>query len=393
MVDEALRALGINMFGERVKAGGAAAVALTQQLVRLDSANPPGGEQNVTAVLAPLLEAAGFSVVAHEFAPGRPTLLAALGDRSDGSTLVFAGHSDTVPVGKMPWTSDPFGGDIADGRVYGRGSSDMKSGVAAFVTAAVAAADHVQPGRGITVVICAGEESGCEGSKAFAASAQLPVAGALVICEPTGNEVVLGHKGALWLRLVARGRAAHGSMPHLGDNAVTKLVRAVSRLDTLDLAVEPHGLLGPLTLNVGRFHGGENINSVPDEAVADIDIRTVPGPSHAALLAAVRRHLPSDVNVEATVDLPPVLTAADDRFVSEFLLATAEITGVSTPGAAATYFTDASVLTPAFGNPPTIVCGPGRADQAHQTDEFCEVEKIHEATALFTEVATRWCRS
>ena len=271
-------------------------VALTQSLVRIDTVNPPGLEERCVGLLAGLLSDAGFACRTHEFAPHRTSLVARIGGRP-GATgarapLCFTGHVDVVPLGRAAWQHDPFGAAIVDGRLYGRGSSDMKSGVAAFVAAAIARADRLREqaddGPGLSLIITAGEETGCEGAFAMAASAQgrelLGTAGALVVAEPTSNAPLLGHKGAFWLSARALGTTAHGSMPERGDNAIYKIARAALALEGFEFETGAHPLMGAPTLNVGSVSGGLNINSVPDAAELGIDIRSVAGQSHEKAL-------------------------------------------------------------------------------------------------------------
>lgn len=173
-------------------------VALTQELVRFNTINPPGAERPCAERLAALLEAAGFAVELVPFGEGRAQLIARIGGKADRLPLAFTGHIDVVPLGAQPWSVDPFAAEIKDGKLYGRGSSDMKSVVAAFVTACIALAGRLPGTPGLLLVITAGEETGCTGAAALA-NADLGKAGALVVAEPTGNRPLVGHKGALWL--------------------------------------------------------------------------------------------------------------------------------------------------------------------------------------------------
>src|SRR5215472_12680212 len=158
------------------------AVELTRELVRLNTINPIHPERGCAEHLARLLEAGGFAVAFDEFAPGRTSLVARVEGRSNRPPLAFTGHIDTVPLGAAPWTRDPFAGETADGRLYGRGSTDMKSGVAAFVIAACRLAKRLPGTPGLVLVIVAGEETGCDGSRHLAAAAgALGEAGAVVI--------------------------------------------------------------------------------------------------------------------------------------------------------------------------------------------------------------------
>lgn len=368
------------------------AVALTRRLVQLDSANPPGDESAVAALLAGMLERAGLTVDQYEFAAGRTSLVASLPGVTDAAPICFAGHIDTVPFGHTEWTVDPLSAEIDRGRLYGRGSSDMKSGIAAMTVAAIGVAAGPRPPVGLRLVICAGEETGCEGARHLAeANALGAPAGAMVVPEPTDNSPVLTHKGALWVRLRARGRTAHGSMPHLGDNAALTLIDGVSRLMALDLAAPAHPVLGAMTRNLGRIQAGQNINSVPDHAEAHIDLRTLPGQDHAAVLAELRAGLGETIEVEPIASLPALGTDPAGAWVARVAETTRAVTNEKPIHAGMTYFTDASVLTPAMGGPPTVVLGPGHASLAHQTDEYCTVTRIEQATEIFTEIAADWC--
>jgi succinyl-diaminopimelate desuccinylase len=186
-------------------------VELTQDLVRFRTINPPGDERACAERLASLLEDAGFAVDLTPFGEGRAQLVARIGGASRKPAIGFTGHLDTVPLGAQPWSVDPLAAEIKDGKLYGRGSSDMKSGVAAFVMAGVALAGKLANTPGVVMYITAGEETGCTGAAAMAREISLPRVGALVVAEPTGNQPLVGHKGALWLEAVTTGVTAHGS--------------------------------------------------------------------------------------------------------------------------------------------------------------------------------------
>ena len=367
-------------------------VSLTQQLLRFDTINPKSPELPCAQFLAQLLEQGGFEVRLHEFAHGRASLVA----RAPGGSqapLCFAGHLDTVPLGIAEWTHDPFAGETQGGRVYGRGSSDMKSGIAALACAAL---DVVMSGplrkAGLTLVFLAGEETGCEGAAHLARTAgALGPASALVVGEPTDGLPLVGHKGALWLEARVRGVTAHGSMPERGVNAIYRAARAVAALEAFSFDVGPDTLLGRPTLNVGTIRGGLNVNSVPDEAVIGIDIRTVPSQHHEEVRAELARVLGPDVQLAARVDVPGLRTDVRDPFVTQVFDILEPRLGRRPEAASAPYFTDASILTPAFGGIPTVVLGPGVLVQAHQTDEYADVNSIQETTDVYRELARRWC--
>jgi succinyl-diaminopimelate desuccinylase len=374
-------------------------VALTQALVRLNTVNPPGHEDRCVEILADLLSSAGFSCRTHEFAPHRTSLVARIGGRLGSAgmraPLCFTGHVDVVPLGGAAWQHDPFGAEIVDGLLYGRGSSDMKSGVAAFTSAAIACAQQLRDGPGLSLIITAGEETGCEGAFAMASSPQarelLGTAGALVVAEPTGNLPLLGHKGAFWLAAEAKGITAHGSMPEHGDNAVYKMARAALALEKFEFDTAAHPLMGAPTLNVGTARGGLNINSVPDAAELGIDIRTVAGQDHAQVLQCLCRVLGSQIELRKLLDVASVFTPATDPWMQRVFALCAARSGAMPEQRTVSYFTDAAALRLPLGMPPVVILGPGQPEMAHQTDEYCRVDRIREAEVLFTDLITDWC--
>jgi succinyl-diaminopimelate desuccinylase len=324
-------------------------------------------------------------------APGRAGLLAELPGSGERPPLVMTGHLDTVPLGGAAWSEDPLGGRIQGGRLYGRGTSDMKAGLAAMTTAALELAREPKRGAGLLLIFTAGEETGSEGAHQMAASGALPTkAGALLVAEPSGNRPFLGHKGALWLQASFRGKSAHGSMPDQGVNAIYKAARAAANLEGLFNDFPPHPKLGRPTVNVGTFLGGTKINMVPDLASFTVDLRTVPCQDHGRVEQQVRELLGGDAEITRLTDAPGILTDEDDPWVRQVLGVMAG-QGMSTRPGYVNYFTDACVLTAALGQPPTMILGPGEAEMAHQTDEYCEVGKIGQAAELYLAISRQWC--
>jgi succinyl-diaminopimelate desuccinylase len=368
------------------------AVELTKQIVRMNTINPPGDEEACARVLGSLLESAGCEVAYHKLGEKRASLVARIGGSNDKAPLCLTGHIDTVPLGAAPWSKDPFAGETDDGRLYGRGTSDMKCGVAAFVVATLALASKLERSPGLELVITAGEEIGCEGAfDLVRQQGALDRAGAVVVGEPTSNFPYVGHKGAFWLYARTRGATAHGSMPERGDNAVYKAARAISELEHFQFDNPPHKLMGQATLNVGTVHGGLNINSVPDEAVIAIDIRSVPTSRHEDIRRALQQRLGPEVELETIIDLESVYSEPDDPWIQRVFDISEPYVGARPEPKVATYFTDAAALTPAYGNPPTIVLGPGEPQMAHQTDEYCEIERVKSSVSLYEQVIADWC--
>ncbi len=370
------------------------ALALTRDLIRFRTINPPGEEESCARHLGTLLEAAGFQCDYVAMGERRANLIARIGGSNDRPPLAFTGHIDVVPLGARAWSMDPFAGETAGPRIYGRGASDMKSGVAAFVAAAIEAAPRLAAGPGLLLIITAGEETGCTGAHHIVATARglLGEASALVVAEPTSNSPLVGHKGALRLKVTGRGITAHASMPDQGVNAVIKTASAIAKLADFDFNVERHSVMGSPTLNIGWMHGGMNINSVPDLAEAGLDIRTIPSQEHAAVAVQIANFIGDDVEISILDEAVPIWTEPATKWMRSVFESVTTVTGNKPNVGAAPYFTDASALTPAFGGIPTVVLGPGPAAMAHQTDEYCDIDAIEQAKLINHEIIDRWCR-
>ena len=271
----------------------------------------------------------------------------------------------------------------------------MKSGVAAFTIAAIAVASEIKDSAGLTLVITAGEETGCEGAFHLVgmsdAAEILGQAGALVVAEPTGNQPLVGHKGAFWLKASATGVTAHGSMPESGDNAIYKIARAALALENFDFATPPHALMGQGTLNIGTTRGGLNINSVPDAAEMTIDIRTVAGQDHRQIWGCLCSRMGPSIGLQTLLDVASVFTAPEDPWVQSVFARCQTCFDTPLQPKTVSYFTDAAALRGPMGQPPTVILGPGEPHMAHQTNEFCYVARIGEAEQLFRHIILDWC--
>jgi succinyl-diaminopimelate desuccinylase len=370
------------------------AVELTRQLIAMDTINPPGNERDCAHFLGELMAGAGFAVSYHEFAEARTTVVAKIGGAGEPARkpLGFAGHIDTVPLGTREWSVDPFGGEIADGKLYGRGVTDMKAGIAAFAVAGIECAEALSAGAGAVMIMAAGEETGCKGTLHLAqAGDAIGEVGALVVAEPSYNIPRVGHKGALWMEMSSAGKTAHGSMPWEGDNALYKASRAVGKLEDFDFNVAPHAFLGGNSINVGTMHAGQNVNSVPDSAKFRVDVRTIPGMDHNDIRKTLAGYLGEDVaDVAPFVDVGGVWTDPEHPWVQRVFDIVTPHLGERPEVGALPFFTDASALTPAYGGVPTLILGPGDTHMAHQTDEFCMVERIPQVVAMYNDIIADW---
>ena len=364
-------------------------VSLLQQLIRIPSVNPdnaPGteqiGEEKIATFLAGWLESIGAEVLLEEIQPGRPNLIARFAPLDGRPRILLGPHLDTVGVGGM--TIEPFGGEIRDGKIWGRGASDTKGPMAAMLWALH---EHQEILADLPVAVdfvaFMAEESGQWGSKDFVNRHGKNYTFALV-GEPTSMQVVHVTKGSLWATLRATGKAAHSSQPERGENAILKLTRALDQLDHhlgSQLATFTHPVLGRSTMNVGIIRGGARPNIVPDLAEAEIDIRITPA------LAAAGGALKLLAETIAFYDLPieivdphenlPMDTAAGHPMI-QALLATDDATQL----AGAPWFSDAAHLS--NGGVPSICIGPGSIDQAHTVDEFIDIAALEQGSDFFS---------
>lgn len=362
-------------------------VAFTRKLISLDTVNPPGNEAVAAELTGQLLSKHGFVVNYIHYGNNRLHLIAEKGCREDKPAIVFTGHFDTVPIGAQKWSFDPFGGEIVDGRLYGRGSSDMKSGISAMCFAAIQAFRAGTPPAGVRFVLTAGEETGCQGAVHIVDNYdKMGKACGIVVGEPTANVPAIGHKGGLYLKVSAWGKTAHSSMPHLGDNAIYKAARAVLKAAEFNFDSPEDQLLGFSTLNVGRMHGGINLNSVPDYAEFTIDARTTTQVDHQWLLERLRQEVGDEVEFEILVDLPAVASEEKSDFVKTVYDACGVRAGSGGYPRSLPYLTDGAVLQPAYGGVPTVILGPGQPEQAHQTDEYCYTENIEKAVDIYKQI-------
>lgn len=379
------------------------AVGLTRELVRVDSRNPTlvagaPGEGRVARVLADVLGAWGFDVAVREAAPGRPNVIARLGGAGGGRSLMLNGHIDVVGVEGMthaPW--DPV---VREGRLYGRGSSDMKAGVAAMCAAAAraAAASGGTLDGEIIVTAVVDEEYSSLGTRALVAEGVR--ADAAIVTEPTGLRIMPAHKGFVWVDVLVQGRAAHGSRWDVGVDAIRNAGLLLAALDVVDAELLPsreHALLGRPSLHASTIEGGIGLSTYPDKCRFTIERRTIPGEMTATVMAEieeafarVRARRPAlDANVSMIFEQPPSDVSTEAPIVRALdgaLRACGEevnVTGMSA-------WTDAAILNEA--GIPAICFGPGDIGLAHAAEEYVRVDEIERATLVLAALAMDWTR-
>jgi succinyl-diaminopimelate desuccinylase len=273
----------------------------------------------------------------------------------------------------------------------------MKGGLVAMLAALrELAGDGRRLGGRVRLVGLVGEEVDCRGAKAFLAAGGMRGVDWLVVGEPTALDVVVAHRGALWLELTAHGKTAHGSMPHLGINAIDHLIDLLRELRGLRFDYTPHPLLAPPTLSVGTIQGGIKTNVVPDRARATVDLRTVPGQRHDELIdtvlslaARLEDETPGPrLEVRVAHDLPPIETSPDAPLVRALRAVVADIRSRAPEVRGVSYYTDASVLMPPT-RVPTVIFGPGDERLCHQPNEQVEVAQVLTAVRCYAALARR----
>lgn len=352
---------------------------LLRDLVRIPSVNPDGdpgtehvGEARCAEFLAAWLEEIGAEVFLDEVLPGRPNVVARFPvDRPGKPRLLLAPHTDTVSVAGM--TIDPFGGDIRDGKLWGRGASDTKGPMAAMLAA-------LKNCRGILPALSheiwfaglVGEEAGQHGAKALAAKEKFDL---VIVGEPTRLEVVHTHKGAVWLTLRTHGSAVHASTPERGENAIEKMLDVLAFLrPALREHVAPlsHAVLGRPTFNIGTIVGGSKVNIVPDRCQVMVDMRTIPGQDVQPLIAALTDKFPFldlAVRISAPLATDPVHPII------------AKLAACGAPPVGAPWFCDGAIFAEAGS--PAVALGPGSIAQAHTADEWISLDDLEAGAAFF----------
>lgn len=366
---------------------------LTVALIEAPSENPGGTEGAAVSVLAETCEELGLLVSTRDVEPGRPNLTATL-PGSDGPGLMFLGHSDVVPAGPG-WTADPFRARLLDNRIIGRGSSDMKGGLAA-ITIALAAIRRsgVNLSGPIDLVCTVDEEESGLGARDFVAHARDAAYLGCVVAEPTTMRIVHGCRGAAYLHIDITGRAAHSGRPSDGRSAINAAAAIIGLINSDDLAADP--ILGPGTWNVGLIQGGQGISIVAPDCYLGVDRRLIPGERMDDIARKLRTQIDAagisrdgiDISMTPTPDTPAFVTPRDDRLVVDaagVLDSLGLPTEISTWSAAC----DGGFINRELGVP-TIVLGPGDINgQAHQADESIGVDELVAAARTYARIALR----
>ena len=380
------------------------AIRLLRELVAIDSVNPslvPGaaGESQIADAIGHHLRRIGLDVEMQEVQPGRSNVIGVLEGRARGRSLMFCGHVDTVGVEGM---SSPFDPVEREGRLYGRGAQDMKGGLAAMIDAArIAAQDGLPAGR-LVIAAVVDEEYASVGADALVTRWR---ADGAVVTEPTDLQIAIGHKGFAWFEIAAKGRAAHGSRPREGRDAILRMGRVLHELEQLDRrlqAAPPHPLMGTASLHASTIEGGRELSSYPDRCTLKLERRTITGETDAQvcaelddLLTRLRRDDPEfeasltplfsrpSYELPAAHDLPQTLAAARDGAPS-----TPSSPSIPSSFTMMSFWTDAAVLGSA--GIPSVLFGPGGAG-LHSVEEYVEIQDVLRCRDALRALARDWC--
>jgi succinyl-diaminopimelate desuccinylase len=307
--------------------------------------------------------------------------------------LLFACHLDVVGPGEASWEHPPFTAVEGGGRIYGRGSVDMKGGTAAAVTAIRRIVDSGIKLQGdIIFSAVAGEETDSAGARRFVEDkGWLPELVGVVVPEPTDFEVVTAHRGMLWLEVITKGKAAHSSAPQLGVNAINSMRLILNELDSYEIKTEPHKQLGTCSMSINTITGGKTMNVVPDKCSIGIDIRTLPRQDHQAIIADLEeicsRLKAKNKQFEATVSIQRQMQSMETdcscRFVKDFCSV------VGTDKTKAVGFTTDGPYFASIGCP-VVIFGPGKPHLCHKPDEYIDVADLEKAVEHYKDIILKF---
>lgn len=368
-----------------------------RRLVQARGENPPGEEAATAHELADLARDHGLVPRMDDVAPGRPNLTVTL-PGGPGPGLLLLGHTDVVPAGDG-WTVPPFGGEVRDGRLLGRGAADMKGGLAAALAAMSALRRAgVELAGPVQLAALADEEQLGIGVRHWITGPAPDLLGCIV-AEPTDLQTIVAARGDAYVEVTVRGRAAHAGQPGDGRNAIAGAAAVVAELERwhAEYAADPHPLVGPRTLSVGTIAGGVGASVVPAECRLEVDRRLLPGERPAEVLAGIEERIDRlgladrglSWEVCLPMDMPGFETPAEDPFVVAVDGALADGGGPGLPLGGWTAACDGGFVADAWGLP-VVVLGPGSVTgQAHRADESVAVADLVVAARCYALAALR----
>lgn len=346
------------------------------------------GEFGCAEIIREEFSLSGIDSEVEVWGQNRANITARVSSSGSKGGLLFVCHLDVVSAGEGKWKYEPFSGIEDKGRIYGRGSADMKGGTAATITAIRQIVDSGVKLEGDIIFLgCAGEETDSCGAKRFVSGWDGGKLSGVVIPEPTDFEVVTSHRGMLWLEVVTKGKAAHGSQPQLGVNAIDSMRLFLDEFDKYKIEFGPHPLLGKCSKSVNRISGGKEINIIPDECRVGVDIRTLPGQSHEEIISDFEemflklraKNSEFDGKVSIIRSVGALETGNESGFVKEFCSAL----GVEETKAVG-FTTDGPHFVGLGG--PIVIFGPGKPEFCHKPNEYIEIADLEKAVGYYKEI-------
>ncbi len=388
------------------------AVSLTQQLVRIPSVfrpeDPDANEEKVAHFVADYLRELGIEVFVEEVAPGRPNVIGVVDSGKPGKTLLFEGHTDVVTEGdRASWTYDPFGAEIVDGRMYGRGTNDTQGNLACMITAVQSIMEDKENFSGkIILCIPVDEESLMLGIKHFIKQGWADDVDGAIICEPEENQVCIAQRGALRVKITVQGKMAHGAISWSGINPNWRMAKIITALQELEASEQkkhgehPYLKWGTITPTIllAPVKGDAQINVIPEQCMTTLDIRTIPSQDHQKIIEEIEHiftrlgqedeHFQAEY--EIIEDRPPTETDPNDPVVTAVYDAVEEVLETKpryngVPGA-----TDGTFLH--VHGVPIVTIGAGDRDIPHQIDEYVDVKELGETTEIYRNAALRFLK-
>ena len=362
---------------------------LISELVRIESVNPSldvsgAGEARIAAFVAEWMRAAGLEVVIQEAAPGRPNVIGTRSGSGGGRSLMLNAHMDTVSVGGM---ADGLSPRVEGNRLYGRGAYDMKASLAAAMLA-VADLGHESLRGDVIVTAVVDEEYASVGTQAILREY---TADACVVTEPTGLDLVIAHKGFVWAEIETCGRAAHGSLPDIGIDAIAKMgptLTSIAELDRSLRAGPQHPLLKTGSLHASLIEGGSGLSTYPDRCLLQIERRTIPGETDVFIEQQLREMVGDSAELKIGITRQPFEIAPDADLVTMVQDVIAKHRGEPAGIAGAGGWMDSALISAA--GIPTVIYGPA-GEGAHADVEWVDLESVQTCCEIYTDFARSWC--
>jgi len=373
------------------------AVLLTQKLIEIDSQNPVSTEKAIISFIGEWLTQSGVPYKLQEVQKDRSNLIIEIKGAKRRPPVTIIAHTDTVPIGEG-WTEDPLGGEIRDGKIYGRGSADMKSGLAASLYAAKMAHEEKElPGDFIVIASIDEEGPGMAGIKALLDAGIVGKDSLVIAPEPTNLQIVRAHRGVMWYEIVTKGVSVHGGHAERGVDANHAMVEILSEIKTAVAALpffDP--LLKSPLVSIGRMNGGEKTNVVPNVSRAEVDFRIVPpltaGDANEIIKRCAGRAVARVPGASVTVanlglQRGPLLLAEDAPVIRYLTKGFKKVMGEEPVHAGYVAYTDAAVVSLMTGNENAVCFGPASLEQGHTLDEWAPVGEIGKCADIFFELA------